>query len=55
MSTNPDANQADDSTDLNDVATEEREFVKQTLRDKLGREPTEDEVNEWLREHTESY
>ncbi|MDQ1522886.1 MAG: hypothetical protein QOE47_810, partial [Pyrinomonadaceae bacterium] len=25
------------------------------LRDELGREPTDEELNEWLREHTEGY
>jgi hypothetical protein len=40
---------------LNEAARDEQEFVRQTLQEKLGREPTEDEVNEWLREHTESY
>ena len=41
--------------DLVAAALEEREFVRQTLATELGREPTEDELNEWLREHTESY
>lgn len=44
-----------DSNDLTEVARDEQAFVRQTLEQKLGREPTEDEVNEWLREHTESY
>jgi hypothetical protein len=43
------------SNGLNEAARDEQEFVRQTLQEKLGREPTEDEVNEWLREHTESY
>jgi DNA-directed RNA polymerase specialized sigma subunit len=43
------------SNELTEVAREEQEFVRQTLQQKLGREPTENEVNEWLREHTESY
>jgi hypothetical protein len=43
------------SSELNKVAREEREFVQRTLKEKLGREPSEGEVNEWLREHTESY
>lgn len=25
------------------------------LRDELGREPTEEELDEWLRQHTEGY
>ena len=45
----------DNQNELANVASDEREFVKQTLAAKLGREPTEDELNEWLREHTESY
>ncbi|HEX6730522.1 MAG TPA: hypothetical protein VF074_10945, partial [Pyrinomonadaceae bacterium] len=43
------------SNELSEVARDEQEFVRQTLEQKLGREPTEEEVNEWLREHTESY
>lgn len=45
----------DNQNELANVASDEREFVRQTLGAKLGREPTEDELNEWLREHTESY
>ena len=41
--------------ELNSIAQEEREFVRQSLATELGREPTEEELNEWLREHTESY
>jgi hypothetical protein len=47
--------QTDDQNELIAAAREEREFVRQTLATELGREPTEDELNEWLREHTESY
>jgi hypothetical protein len=43
------------ANDLTEVAREGVEFVRETLKQNLGREPTEDEVNEWLREHTESY
>lgn len=46
---------SENSGDLTAAALEEREFVRNTLLDQLGREPTEEEVNEWLREHTESY
>ena len=45
----------DNQNELADVASDEREFVRQTLAAELGREPTEEELNEWLREHTESY
>lgn len=43
------------SNELKQVAREEEEFIRQTLKQNLGREPTEDEVSEWLREHTEGY
>ena len=49
-------NQKNDSAnELANVAKEEQEFVRQALTAELGREPTEEELNEWLREHTESY
>lgn len=37
------------------AAREEEEFVRQQLKNELGREPSEEELSEWLREHTESY
>jgi hypothetical protein len=40
---------------LEDAARGEREYVRERLRTELGREPTEEELNEWLREHTEGY
>ena len=46
---------SENGSDLSAAALEEREFVRTTLISQLGREPTEEEVNEWLREHTESY
>lgn len=46
---------ADGTTTLEDVARVEQEFVRQRLREELKREPTEEELSEWLREHTESY
>ena len=45
----------DNQNELANVASDEREFVRQTLAAELGRQPTEEELNEWLREHTESY
>ena len=47
----------DDDTDtpLEDAARAEREYVRQRLREELQREPTEEEVDEWLRQHTEGY
>ena len=41
--------------DLAGVVREEQEYLRERLRTELGREPSEDELNEWLREHTESY
>jgi hypothetical protein len=40
---------------LEDAAEHEREYLRRRLRDELQREPTEEELNEWLREHTEGY
>jgi hypothetical protein len=40
---------------LEDVAEREHEYLRQRLRDELKREPTEEELDEWLREHTEGY
>ncbi|HVG38371.1 MAG TPA: hypothetical protein VM870_03725 [Pyrinomonadaceae bacterium] len=40
---------------LEDTAREEREYLRDKLRDELGREPTEEEADEWLRQHTEGY
>ena len=46
---------ANDESELAETVKEEAEFLKEKLREQLGREPTDEEVNEWLREHTESY
>lgn len=40
---------------LEDVARNEHEYLHQRLREDLGREPTEAELDEWLRQHTEGY
>ncbi|HEY6804084.1 MAG TPA: hypothetical protein VI306_10930 [Pyrinomonadaceae bacterium] len=40
---------------LSAAGKEEEQFVRERLKDELGREPTRDEIDEWLREHTESY
>lgn len=47
----------DDAVDapLDDAAQSERDYVRQRLREELKREPTEDELDEWLRQHTEGY
>ena len=40
---------------LEKAAEHEHEYLRRRLRDELQREPTEEELNEWLREHTEGY
>lgn len=40
---------------LSDAARAEHEFLRERLRQDLGREPTEHELDEWLRQHTEGY
>jgi hypothetical protein len=43
------------SSELGVIAETEHEYLHQRLRDELGRDPTEDEMDEWLRQHTEGY
>jgi hypothetical protein len=45
--------EGDDSLDK--AAETEREYVRRRLRDELGHEPSEEELDEWLRRHTEGY
>lgn len=40
---------------LEDAARGEREYLRGRLRDELGREPSDEELSEWLRQHTEGY
>jgi hypothetical protein len=40
---------------LSEAVQEEDSFVRDKLKEELGREPTAEEIDEWLREHTESY
>ncbi len=40
---------------LADAARAERDYVRERLAAELRREPTEEELDEWLREHTEGY
>lgn len=42
-------------TSLDEAAEAEREYMRRRLRDELGREPSEEELDEWLRRHTEGY
>jgi len=52
---NRDADDAGSDAKLAGVARTEHEYLHQRLREELGREPTEEELDEWLRQHTEGY
>jgi hypothetical protein len=41
--------------DLTEAGKEEQEYVRKRLSEELGREPSKEEIDEWLRQHTESY
>lgn len=43
----------DDS--LQDLAREQLELARERLTRELGRDPTEDEIDDWLRRQTEGY
>jgi hypothetical protein len=51
----PDDDGGGQDAPLDDAAQSEREYVRGRLREELKREPTEDELDEWLRQHTEGY
>ena len=40
---------------LEDAVRDESEYARERLREELKRDPTDDEVNEWLRQQTEGY
>jgi hypothetical protein len=42
-------------SELSEVAETEHKYLHERLRQELGREPTEQELDEWLRQHTEGY
>jgi hypothetical protein len=46
---------ADESPELEDLAESEHEYLHERLRAELAREPTEEELDDWLRQHTEGY
>ena len=48
-------NETEPATPLEEVAENEHEYLHERLREELGREPTEEEISDWLREHTEGY
>jgi hypothetical protein len=43
----------DDS--LQDLAREQRDLARERLSGELGRDPDEDEIDDWLRRQTEGY
>jgi hypothetical protein len=53
--TNKDVEGTESNAKLEDVAKTEHNYLHQRLRADLGREPTEEELDEWLRQHTEGY
>ncbi len=50
-----DTESKDADEELEDAARSERGYVRERLREELKREPSEQEVDEWLRQHTEGY
>jgi hypothetical protein len=40
---------------LAEAARTEREYLRERLSAELGRKPSDEELDEWLREHTEGY
>ncbi|MFN2533053.1 MAG: hypothetical protein ABR555_17350 [Pyrinomonadaceae bacterium] len=42
-------------TELTGAVQAEMDFLRTQMKEQLGREPSDEELNEWLREHTESY
>jgi DNA-directed RNA polymerase specialized sigma subunit len=54
-SDNGETKDVEQSSELKEVAQNEHEYLHERLRAELGREPTEEELDEWLRQHTEGY
>ncbi|HLL14496.1 MAG TPA: hypothetical protein VK388_05505 [Pyrinomonadaceae bacterium] len=50
-----DSETAGGDASLEETAERERDYLRGRLRDEWGREPTEEELDEWLREHTEGH
>jgi hypothetical protein len=40
---------------LEDAARSERDYARERVREELQREPTEQEIDDWLRQQTEGY
>jgi hypothetical protein len=54
-SENDETNAVEPGSGLEDAAEDEHEYLHERLRAELGREPSEEELDEWLRRHTEGY
>ncbi|MGH9930647.1 MAG: hypothetical protein ACREA9_15670 [Pyrinomonadaceae bacterium] len=52
---NKDAGISGSTDELEHLAETEHAYLQQRLREDLGREPSEEELNDWLRQHTASY
>lgn len=50
-----DSSETDGGETLADAARDERVVAADRLRVELGRDPSDEEVDEWLRRHTEGY
>ncbi len=55
MSSEDEVAPTQESDGLGDATRAEHEFLHERLRQELGREPTEEELDDWLRQHTEGY
>jgi hypothetical protein len=44
-----------DDSSLEALINQEQTLARRSLQKELGREPTQEEVDEWLSAHTESY
>jgi len=51
----PDTPETDGGDTLADAARDERQVAARRLREELNRDPTDQEIDEWLRQHTEGY
>ena len=54
-SENGEADEVGEGSGLNEAAEKEHQYLHERLRAELGREPSEAELDEWLRQHTEGY
>ena len=44
-----------DDSSLKALLSEQQSYVREQARKELGREPTQEEADEWLNAHTEGY